>query len=113
MSMTIGANTVASPAYDDGWEREREQVGGGFRYLDGSRGRHHVTAQWRWSLSWRVKGADYTALMAALLAVEGTAFTLTDHLGNSETCELEGSPRDLEIGNGKHAVSATFVEVTA
>jgi hypothetical protein len=113
MSMTIGGNTVHNPAYDKVWQRERQQIGAPWAYLDGSRGGHHITAQWGWSLVWRVVGKDYTDLMTALLAVEGVSFTLTDHLGNSETCMLDGNPRDRLDGNVVHEVTASFVETTA
>ncbi len=112
MSMTIGDNTVKSPFYGEGWERERRRVGGDWLFLDASRGRHHMGAHWAPRFVWRVVGDEYTALMTALLAVEGTTFTLTDHLGNAADVMMVGVPTDRLIGTALHEVSAQFVGVT-
>lgn len=112
MSMTIGDNTVKSPFYGEGWERERRRVGGDWLFLDGSRGRHHITAHWAPRFVWRVTGDEYDDLMEALLAVEGTTFTLTDHLGNTGGVMMVGNPTDRLIGTTVHEVTAEFVGVT-
>lgn len=113
MSMMIGTATVVNPFYDGGYARERDLMVGRWRFLAGDRGRHFVVGQWKWSIVWRVLATDYDDLMAALAAVEQGTFTLTDHLGNSETCELDGNPKERLMGNTVHEVTATFVEVTA
>lgn len=113
MSMTIGDNTVKSPYYGEGWERERRRIGGDWLFLDASRGRHHMGAHWAPRFVWRVWGDDYTTLMGALLAVEGTTFTLTDHLGNEAEVMMVGNPTDRLIGTAVHEVTAEFVGVAA
>lgn len=113
MSMGIGEHTIKSPFYGEGWERERRRIGGDWLFLDASRGRHHMGAHWAPRYVWRVVGEEYTALMAALLDVEGTTFGLIDHLGNSGTMMLVGNPTDRLIGTRLHEVSAQFIEVTA
>ena len=112
MSVTIGANPVANPAYGDGWARRRVRVGQDWQFLDGSEGEHHITSRWEWSLLWRVTGADYTALVAALTAVHGTVFAFADHLSYTDTCKL-GDWEDRQAGNDMHEVTATIREVTA
>lgn len=113
MSMTIGDNTVKSPFYGEGWERERRRIGGDWLFLDASRGRHHMGAHWAPRFVWRVVEDEYDTLMTALLAVEGVIFTLTDHLGNIGDVMMVGSPTDRLIGTVLHEVSAQFIEVTA
>lgn len=112
MSITIGTATVINPIYDGGWSRRRERIGGDWLFADGSRGRHCLTAQWHYRMTWHVLGDDYTDLMQALLAVECSVFTLTDHLGNGGACQLAGDPEETQINNSVHEVSAEFVEVT-
>lgn len=113
MSMMIGAHVVASPFYgEEGWERVHQRTGGDWQYLDGSRGRHHVTAQWRWSVVWRVYGEEYAELMVALESMAGGYAIVTDHLGHSEECMLDGDVRDRLIGTNVHEVSASFIQIT-
>jgi hypothetical protein len=111
--MQIGDNTVKSPFYTDGWERERRRVGGDWLFLDASRGRHHMGAHWAPRFVWRVWGDDYTTLMAALADAEAAAVTLTDHLGNTGDFMLAANPSDRLIGNSVHEVTAAFVGVEA
>lgn len=117
MSMTIGTYTVVNPHYQGGHKQEREIVGGGSRRLSGARWSHYITGQWGWNpLKWRVVGDDYNGVngvRTALVGVEGTTFTLTDWLGNSETCELETGWTDEPLGVGVHEIVANFREVTA
>jgi len=112
MSVTIGANPVANPAYGDGWTRRRVRVGEDWQFLDGSEGEHHITSRYEWSLLWRVTGADYTAVVAALVAVYGTVFTFIDHLSNTFTCKLTDWD-DRQVHATLHEVTATIREVTA
>ena len=109
MSMTIGDNTVKSPYYGEGWERERRRIGGDWLFLDASRGRHHMGAHWAPRFVWRVTGDEYTTLMGALQAVEALPFVLTDHLGNTGEFLMSGNPADRLIGTTVHEVSAQFI----
>ncbi|MEN6303009.1 MAG: hypothetical protein ABFD96_09820 [Armatimonadia bacterium] len=116
MSVTIGDITVVNPQYSGGDRRERDIVVGSWRFLDGARGRHYITGQWRWSLVWRVQGDDYdgdAGVKTALLAVEAGTFAFTDWDGDGGTCELDGNWTDDVLSSELHEIRATFAEVTA
>lgn len=112
MSMTIGtATTLRNPAYSDGWQRTRRRIGGDWLFLDGSRGRHHVGAAWAPRFTWRVAGTDYSSLITALVAADGTAVTVSDDFGTSGTFMLAGDVQDVLIAEQVHEITAEFVAV--
>jgi len=113
MSITLGIYTLSNPFIEAGYITARIRVGQDVVYIDGSEGEHYITTRYEFRLVWKVNGADYTNVIAAIEAAYGTTVLFTDQFGDSWTVKVADWNETPLKDNYTFQITATLREVTA